>query len=71
MAELRMWNGSAWITVTDEGHLLASNPHPTYATDADLTAHEGAANPHPGYLTPAEGNAAYDALGTSTAGIAA
>ena len=44
-------------------HEGATNPHATYATDADLTAHGAAADPHPGYLTPAEGNAAYSATG--------
>jgi len=35
------------------------NPYPTYATDADLTAHVGAADPHPVYLTQTEGDARY------------
>lgn len=30
-------------------HEAASNPHPTYATDADLTAHAAAGDPHTGY----------------------
>ena len=57
-------------------HLAAADPHPVYATDADLLAlptdadvagaiatHEAAADPHPGYLTPAEGDAAYALVG--------
>lgn len=31
-------------------HEGAANPHPVYATDADLTAHTGAADPHTGYV---------------------
>lgn len=33
MAESRMFDGSDWITVTDEEHRTASDPHPQYHTD--------------------------------------
>jgi len=35
-------------------HEAAANPHPQYATDADLAAHVGATNPHPQYATDAD-----------------
>ena len=35
-------------------HEAKANPHPQYATDADLAAHVAAANPHPGYATDAD-----------------
>lgn len=49
-------------------HEAAGNPHPTYATDADLTAHEGAADPHTGYQKESEKGAAngYASLDGST-----
>lgn len=39
--------------------------------DDIFVAHEAASDPHPGYLTPAEGDAAYEAVGTSATAIAA
>lgn len=48
-------NGTTWdqlsAGVTDHGALtgLADDDHPQYATNAELTTHEGAADPHTGY----------------------
>jgi hypothetical protein len=48
-------DGATWSAlaagVTDHGALtgLADDDHPQYATNADLTTHEGAADPHTGY----------------------
>jgi hypothetical protein len=38
-------------------HEPGTDPHPQYATDADLAGHAAAADPHPGYITQAEGDA--------------
>ncbi|XXQ53575.1 hypothetical protein ACA040_002246 [Xenophilus aerolatus] len=35
-------------------HVAAANPHPQYATDADLAAHVAASDPHPQYATDAD-----------------
>lgn len=52
-------------------HEAAGDPHPTYATDAEVAAavssHEEAADPHPGYLTQTEADGLYSALGHSHA----
>lgn len=37
MAELRIFDGVSWVTVTDEGHRSDGDPHPTYTTDAEAT----------------------------------
>ncbi len=57
-------NRTAWLRQQVEaaqgglaGHEAAADPHPQYATDADLVAHAAAADPHPVYLTSAEGDA--------------
>lgn len=42
------------VTAAVSTHEAASDPHPGYATDADLTNHVAAADPHPGYTTAAE-----------------
>ena len=34
MSQLKMWNGSAWVLVTDAEHRGASDPHTQYHTDA-------------------------------------
>lgn len=59
-------NRTAWLkeqVETAQGGLAAHeadvNPHPQYATDADLANHAGAADPHPVYLTSAEGDLSY------------
>lgn len=44
-------------------HEAAGNPHPTYATDADLTTHAGAADPHTGYQKESEKDAASGYMG--------
>lgn len=54
---------AAQAKVGIQPHLDAADPHPQYATDADLAAHVAAADPHPVYLTAPEGNAAYSPLG--------
>jgi len=38
------------VTAAVVAHEAAANPHPTYATDADLAAHVAAADPHTDYL---------------------
>ena len=40
----------ASVTSAIATHEGATNPHPAYATDADLSAHAAAADPHTGYV---------------------
>lgn len=44
----------AEVATAVTNHEAAANPHPSYATDADLTAHAGASDPHPVYATDAD-----------------
>jgi len=46
------------VATTMSDHVAAANPHPTYATDADLSAHVAAGDPHPVYLLKAQRGAA-------------
>ena len=40
MPEGRIWNGSSWLPITDEGHRNASDPHPQYLLVADQQLEE-------------------------------
>ena len=42
------------LEAADTAHSAAANPHPVYATDADLAAHAAAADPHSSYATDAD-----------------
>lgn len=42
------------INTAIAAHEAKANPHPVYATDADLAGHIAAANPHPQYATDAD-----------------
>lgn len=74
LAELNASLGDAVAT-----HEAKIDPHPQYATDADLTAHSNAANPHGQYvrhdaaqgLTVPQGTQARANIGAEAAGTAA
>lgn len=53
-AERAIFEAEKAATEQISGHELHSNPHPQYATDADLAAHVAAGDPHPVYTTAAE-----------------
>jgi hypothetical protein len=56
--------------VLDTDHEAAADPHPGYATDADLAAHAAAADPHAVYLTQPEADSRY-ALATAVTALTA
>lgn len=58
------------VTSAVTAHEQAANPHPAYATDADLASHEAAADPHSGYLKESDhteaAHTAYTGLATQS-----
>jgi hypothetical protein len=48
------FDASGTAVATVDAHVSASDPHPVYVTNADLSAHGLAANPHPVYATDAD-----------------
>ncbi len=48
------FTGTVAAGIAIDAHEAEPDPHPVYATDADLAAHTAAGNPHPVYATDAD-----------------